>query len=501
MTGPPHENARHWISYVSLANLAFVRAWMVFGESRWWRYSGTRAAGLTDLAAVVLDIGLLAVAIYLLGRLSVASRVGRVLFELLLVALGLLILNDIRILLQMHIPVGELRSAAPVPRVALAALALMGGLIMVRFSSRITWVVSRTALILSPLVVLNVGNAVWSIASPAPRVTQSDLPTGSPRVRRVLVYVFDEMDFSNSAEFLRGRPGTALAALADHALSSTNAHAPALNTRESLASFMIGRPVWRATETDRGGLQLLEREGGDLTTLRSSVTVLEEMRARGLRIGLVGWYLPYCRLRLAESLSRCATFSLLPDELERTSLFATMSGFAINRSFVSRTWQAVSPALQQEHHQRLVHAYADSARVLAADTSLDVVIFHVPVPHAPWLDPSAASPIDGYRTNSIEADSILGQTLAAARRADDATPVVIVTADHYWREARQAGAVVDERVPLFVSFGASTPRSSRDDRVVTTDLFRLAGDIASGMLASPESLFDSMLATPPKPSR
>ena len=500
--GPPREKARHWVSSVSLANLAFLRAWMLFGESRWWRYSGTRAAGLTDLTAVVLDIGLLAVAIWFLGRLLAASRVGRVFAELLLVTIGLLILNDVRILLQMHVYLpAALASAGPTRRAALAAVGLVAGLTIVRWSSRITWIVTRAALVFSPLVVLNVGSAVWSIVSPAPRVTASALPTASPRVRRVLVYVFDEMDFSNSAEFLRGRPGTALAALADQASSSTNAHAPALNTNESLASFMIGRPVLRATSTDRGGLRLLEREGADVTTLRASVTVLEEMRARGIRVGLVGWYLPYCRMRLAESLSRCSTFSLLPDQLERTSLLATMSGLASNRSFVSRTWQALSAAPQQEHHQRLVRAYADSARLFAADTSLDVVIFHVPVPHAPWLDADAASPADGYRQNSIEADSILGQTLAAARRADPgATPVVIVTADHQWREARQAGALVDERVPLLVSFGASTPGSSRADRVVTTELFRLAGDIASGKLASPESVIDAMRVAGPEPS-
>ena len=502
MKGVPRDAAERLVASASLANLAFVRSWMVFEPSRWWAYSGVRSPGFTDLAALTLDIGLLGLGLYSLGRLSAASRPARAVAELVLVVLALMIINDVRILLQVHIyiPGGGLTIGNEARSIMLGIVALVTVLCVVRLSSRIAWLVTRGAMILSPLLILSFARASWAVMRPQAPLAGGSISKTAPTSPRVFVYVFDELDVSHGTDYLRQTPGSAIGGLLESSASASAAFSPGLNTRESMASFIIGRPVFRAVETDRGGLRIRETAAGPVSTLSASRTVFELMKQSGLRVGLVGWYLPYCRLRLAESLSRCATFTLLPDQLSAGSFVATMGAFIANRSFASRTLQAVSPIPQRAHHRRLVSAYADSALAFAADTTLDVVVFHVPVPHAPWIQPHSGEGLSGYQANVLRADSLLGATIRAAETADASErPAIILTADHTWREAGRAGSVVDPRVPLLIRFNSTAAGSVHTDTVVTTTLLRLAHAMAIGEIVSADAAIQTMKRSPSTP--
>jgi hypothetical protein len=111
-------------------------------------------------------------------------------------------------------------------------------------------------------------------------------------------------------------------------------------------------------------------------------------------------------------------------------------------------------------HQRLVGEVVAEATRRAADPALDLVFLHLPVPHFPFYydaetgkDAEPLRPVMGYLDHLQLGDHVLGEIRRAMQAAGlgDRT-VLLVSSDHWNREADRIDGRMDHRVPFLLSF-------------------------------------------------
>jgi hypothetical protein len=96
----------------------------------------------------------------------------------------------------------------------------------------------------------------------------------------------------------------------------------------------------------------------------------------------------------------------------------------------------------------------------AADPALDLVFLHLPVTHAPFYydagtgqDAKPPRPVMGYLDHLQLGDQVLGQIRRAMKDAGvSEQTTLLVSSDHWNREADLIDGRMDHRVPFLVSF-------------------------------------------------
>ena len=464
---------------LSLANCCFIRVWgnvLLFRDPPVWLKT---IPGPLDEAAVmtaVLLLGALLFGALRLARRHLPDRGFRVARFLSFALLAVPINGQRETVKTLWL---SLRSAlfGPAGRGAglvLLALALAAVLWFAWKRERMIAVtLGRVLLALSPFCLLTFGEAAWAMASYHGQPF-SDGPL-APRLDsapplRVVWIIYDEWDYRLS--FVDRSANLAMPEidrLRGESLFAAAARPPGADTDVSLPSFLTGRRLLAFKDASGGGVLTRppddRRAAGTPWTERG--TVFSAVRESGFNVGLVGWFLPYCRVMNGD-LSECAwwpvpfqgnstTDSVLAGILG-TGFWGRVGGYSASllETYGWRTPLGQSSPVRQK--ARIYPEILAASRKDVADPSLGLVFLHVPVPHAPHpysrftgrMD-RTGGPMDGYIDSLALLDRMMGDLRTTMERAGvwDRS-VLLISADHPFRSSRELDGKSDWRVPFLL---------------------------------------------------
>jgi hypothetical protein len=215
-------------------------------------------------------------------------------------------------------------------------------------------------------------------------------------------------------------------------------------------------------------------------------TIFSRVARLGGSSGIVGNYLPYCRLRFAEQVQRCT--SIAPSEGGIPG-----AGRANLLGKIVRDIESLAPWWSRHSHIERYAATVDSARSMASDTTLNVVFVHFAMPHEPWIFDRQSNDFTlfrlsprGYFDNLVLSDHALRAVREAMERANvwDRTTVIVLS-DHQWRTATRVMGAGGTTIPFIVKLGGGTTPVAHAgllDAMVLSDLVArmIAGQVSDG---------------------
>lgn len=455
------------LACLGLANLLLLSEWLSLDmlynrEASYFadiRYPLTYAWS-TALAVVLIGAGLTA-ASTLLEHLR-RSRRSQVVERLVLAANALVII-------EVWMSLSALPASRGVRLIIAAGLAAAAVACVVRLPSAATLasgarLLAFTALLFPILLGYTLVLSANYRLPPPVQAARSDAVI--PATNRLIWVVFDELD--SSAAFDR-RPSRLrlpeLDRLRAESLVATSAYAPGAWTLDALPTLWTGRPVSDAREAGPSDLRLTFVGSAGSHTLAESPTVFARAHSAGLRVGIAGWYHPYCRL-----------FGAVAEQCEAVSFGGATTSFRRAGFAAERGILAMVPLLVSWHAPwsleailtgGLVRSRADGEETMVVsqmaatykrvharsldmvrDPSLSLVFAHYPVPHFPGFYDPVRGEIDitgsrSYMDNLALVDRTLGELRGALEEAGLwSTTTLLVHSDHalrprFWQEWQQ----------------------------------------------------------------
>ncbi len=484
---------------VGLANLCLVRVWAEFLVLSLPKNSYYAKASPTDYYSAVLSMVLLAAvfagAIRLLRRFDgpLVRWAGLVGIVLLLLAPVNAIRTEMTAWTAQRI-IDAIR--APAVSATLGMLLLLGGWLLFRYRAHASRYALTLLACLSPIAILNVGQAGLAIATTD--FAQFEDGHGVQRQQsrssslgQVVIIVFDELDYRLALE--ARAPDIALPeldAFRRRATSATQAFAPSTLTEISMPAFISGIPFSRTEPRGPRDLGVVAEGTDRVRSWGSLDTIFSSAQKLGATTELVGWYHPYCRV-LHNQLNYC---HWVPENMLRGQ----------DRTLVEAVAFGLGSTLPI--HQRLLHldAYSQIMRRVRERLSRDqanLTLIHLPVPHGPWIYNRRGgrltalnwSGADGYGDNLALADKALGEirtTMEAAGTWDSSA--VVITADHAWRALRRSDGVRDPRVPLLVHLPGQGRGREFDSPVQTLAIHDMVLGILCRDVTTPQQVMQEL---------
>jgi hypothetical protein len=388
-----------------------------------------------------------------------------------------------------------------IPRVYLAPgiilAAALFALLFLRWSTKLQARFGTALFALSALIPLTFGNAVFRanqdslLPNPLPRKPAS----AHVAARRAVWIVFDELD--ERIAFSQRAPGVTLpnfdrfraqAEVGTHAQSASDA------TIVSIPSLLTGKLVSSDRPLNARKLEVTFADSHEKGDLGHVPDVFSTARQHGLRSGITGWYVPYCRI-FEERVNDCIWW---PMNRQINSYGFTLFETLRNQPrslFETSLYSPFGPSLAVEAQVRTLNEMISEAAAMSVRKDLNLVYCHFPVPHPPFVyDPSKGTltayttQTRGYLDNLGLADRIVGTIRQAMERAGVwDTSAVLITADHGFRQSAKLGYPAESRhVPWMVKWPGNSNRGTIDtpfQNVVTADVlldFLISGK-AGGM--------------------
>ena len=442
-----HSAERAFILCLSFANLCFMNVWVDMQDREINFY---RKFSLTwnHLTGVTLDILILTVVLWV--PVCLVVRTGSrawIRFLKWCILAGLIIpLNIIRTDQYFIERSGEIVQAT-LWRAVLSIIGVAFALFLVfRWEKLSTRVAATVLVILLPALPLAFARTAWAVYSGPPEgllpnrplVPPLPQPAGAPHVLWIL---FDEWDrFLTFDGRAAGLQLPELDRFRSHALDASHAYPPAQYTMISVPSLLTGRVFVKAKPLGTSDLSLTVKPGQPDETLTSQSSIFPEARSSGFNVGIVGWYMPYCRFfegcttcswRLATGVEEADTrlsvarfmFVTAARQLRKVPLMLRL-GIAPRED----TWEEMQLASFRELKQDTL----ESVR----DPRLNLLFVHLNVPHPPAIyDPGRGTLLTSqdhtYLDNVVLLDRTLGEirlTLEKAGMWDDST--ILLTSDH-----------------------------------------------------------------------
>ena len=517
---------------ISFANLCFMSTWNELFDRHsdfFKRYS----ISLRQLAAVTLDVLLLALVLWI--SVCLVAKSGNHTWNRILkwgALVGLLLPFDVlRFSTEARAVLALVaRQAGPV-RILLEVLGFAAGIILLWNWERLSIPVSsRILVIFSPLLPLLVATAAWGIYNGPPAGRLPDKPpvgalpqkAGAPHV---LWFIFDEWDQALTFEH---RPANLqlpeLDRFRGQSFHADRAYPPGDYTLWSIPSLLTGKVFLGADGNGGNELLMTYDRNQPQKPLRAESTVFAEARNGGFNVGIVGFYLPYCRVFDTTSCEWYPMQTNMPVEwVHPVSLGRSMMLAA--RRLVSRLPLAkrlgvrralgedpfsyspsLSAATYRQVHKAALHSIDDSR--------LNLVFIHWNIPHPPAIYDAAKDDFSSDRANSyLDNLKLLDRTVRDIRvtleEADmwDAS-TILMTSDHplrfgLWRAnypdcvASLAKYTQTSEVPFLLKMAGQKQGLAYDapiQTVVTKDLL-LA--IMKGEISQPEQVGDWLDRHPP----
>jgi Sulfatase len=515
-----HHAFRDYLLCLSLANLHFINVWLELGNRGFDFFRGTRPAATALWAAVTLIVMLsLAfwVAVQLWRRLPPpvarpAAIVG--------IAMSLVVPATVihRSVLDPLVD-GFIRVVGRTT--VYGIVAIIGGVLF-------AWLVARTSsaaraysaalslmLPLAPVLAVHATWVQWQ--RPPAEAYAGTVPSQSGRSTptRLVVMVFDEWDQRLAIE---ERPDRVELPALDRILgqsfqASRAAGGGYLGVHSSIKSMLTGQRL-QGVDPRSLGVQL---EGDRRHVIDAAAawveapTLFSEMNDRGWSSGVVGWYIPYCRLQ-GQHMGACSwqpggsvygrrelVFELSYPENLRTIAVRQLERVPMSR----RLGLDRSP---QERRLLLAEEFTRVRdRFSTAIDSAEFLYVHWPVPHPFGLeDPSSpiAGRVPNYLDNLAVVDRLLADVedrLTRAGRWDQIT--LVVTSDHslrswYWEgsgawtdeEQHATGGRQSPYVPFVVKFAGRHAPLLYDKPFTIALLYDVVLAIADEAVTTPAEL-------------
>jgi hypothetical protein len=451
-----------FIVCLSYVNLCFLNVWVEM-DSR--RTDALRIYGDTwpKLAAVTLDILILAVFIW--GVLYLALWTGKSLWVRLLkwvAIIGLLLPINI---IRLH---ESLFSSDPVPTLnagermaVLLVVAVAALLLLVNWERIGTRVTTTLLVILAPSMPLSVGAAARHIWMGPPhglypnKPLQRALPE-SPGAPHLLWILFDEWD--QALTFPERPAGLSLPELdrfQSQSFRANRAYSPSRATLISVPSLLTGKIFVQARSTSWNEVMMEYNPGEASVALSKQETIFSVARGCGFNVGIVGWYLPYCRL-----IPECTVCSWYPamgplarGEYEKPYPVPSMMAQILKRQVkvvplfkrlgIDDVDAGETPMARALHgisygeiHEALLQAITDPR--------LNLTFVHVSVPHLPGIyDPSKDAISDDRNNTYLGNLRLVDRTVGDIRKALEKagmwdTSTILLTGDHPLRTYKGA---------------------------------------------------------------
>lgn len=333
-----------------------------------------------------------------------------------------------------------------------AGLLILGILVLAKWREKVVPVLefaTAFSVVLVPLFFLHAIQVVRRSPPPVILAALQPAPQNSPRVVWI---IFDEMDprytFDQRAKNLSLPQFDRLRA---ESMYASNVAQAEHDTDVAMPSLIFGQHVFEIVFNPKTKLLGKVEGTSQIADLRTAYTdVFADSRAAGLNAGVVGWFLPYCRL-FSDELSRCDWQSMYGNS--DAGFGPRLQSVLFNLS----PWQS-----RQQQVQRYFEMRAQ-AQDMASDSTLSLVLLHLPVPHGPGIYDrvhhhiTAFAPDEGdwYNSNLQLADVTLGQI---RRSMEDKglwdTTTVIVSSDHKLRLGSPPHS--DGKVPYFIKLAGQT---------------------------------------------
>jgi sulfatase-like protein len=488
---------RDFVLALSIAHFAFIQSWHGLLFERLFSYFNRIPVNRPSLAALLLNIILLTALLWLVGRW--AQRMNRravwTFANLALCAVVLVPLNFARTHYWQLTGAKLDRFTGEPIVIAIAVVVLLGGIWFRRFAARL---VMTTYLILSPLVLFTVGKTAWWLVRPPAQFRQTLAPSTPLKAAepRIVWLLLDELDQRIAFE-MRPRDVNLpeLMRFYNECFHATNALPPGGSTRYSIPALTIGRKVRGARPT---GVSELSFNGS--TRWSETETVFSRARALGHSTALVGWFHPYDRI-LGRDLDRCEWYPYPPFEQAR--------GHTLSEAALNQACAIFSQFQQRRLHIRNFRACEAASLNYLTNSPAGLTFLHLPIPHQPGIyDPKRGrltawkySRNREYLDNLILADQLFGRLRHAMERIGAwENTWVILSSDHWWREAAHYAGNIDHRVPFIVKAPGQNESAVYNPKFNTLITYHLILGILKGDLTNSTQLahwMDTFRTDPP----
>lgn len=314
---------------------------------------------------------------------------------------------------------------------------------------------------------------------------------------RVVMLVFDEMDQRYLPPAAASRTALpALEALQDTALWTDKAVAPADRTMLSMPAMLSGMRVSVARTVAPDELELTLAGDRAVVPWSAQPNPFKAARALGHKVGLVGWFVPYCRL-FGEDLASCAWFSHVPnpevglaeDVLRQAVLVGEKVPGVARFELLDRLELPRTPHVPPEWHLRQYLQIHERALGLVCDPRYGLVFLHYPIPHKPFIysrvTATMPTPDRSYDGNLALADHALGE-LRERMTAEGIwhDSIFLLTSDHGWRQL--PGSAV--HVPFALKMPGQTRPLHYSRAVDTIVMADLLTELLSGRLKNADAV-------------
>jgi hypothetical protein len=525
-----NKNVREVLISLSLSNLLFLASWRELLYPATYDYHVKFGPNSRDYLSVVLCIILTSGLLLGLVRLFqyFYKEKAKPLINLTFLLFFVIVINIFRLQFLNSPNISFISSISYILSLIILVVTLT------KWRGAIFNLAKAVVLMLSPFVLITFSQAFMKIINPAPIAEfekpvleqLADIPprTGDKIKSKVVWIIFDEFDYRVPFE-LKPIELPEFERLKNQSLSATQAKSPAWATVESLPSLLTGKKVNKSEPLGKKEL-ILNFSDGTTSNFSETRNIFFDVKEMNGNIAVLGWYHPYCRLfgnilsvckwegvKFSKNLSLPETMLANVDDLvsQMPVIFSLIPSKPSNRftkesHFIFKESEFDPAELSAVHNQRLAEL-----KKIAADPNIDLVFFHLPIPHAPVqynrFTKEFTPERQDYINNIALCDIVLGEirkSMEEANEWDNST--VIISSDHQWRinswkeqstSARLAlsdgdrqltKGIEDPRIPFFVKLknqNESLVYEKPLNTVMTRDLIL---SIMKGEISSPEEL-------------
>ncbi len=443
----------------SLVSLLYIDVWRLLLSAATPSNGFFLAYSPSDyLAAIATVLAGGAVLASLSPALRRAPRAVQYVISLFFLATSIVVLNELRKSNEGRLSAvlsvwNEVKQTLGIPILALLGLVILA--VTLRYVMPITKWYRRVLLAASLFAAFAIVRGAWILATmdfDAFHVVLRHPHPGLSSAHRVVMVVFDEMD--NEIAFTRRPKDLSLPnfdVLRTTSVTFDSTYSPGPNTMESMSSYLLGRQVGSLIPLSANSFVALLKDGRRVRS-DTARSIFSGPAAKGARTALVGFSLPYCRLRLTGLVDQCEEIPLEGGgkvDVQREGGFWRA---------VARQSQSLMPFNGRRSHIARLREVIENAADLAADASYTLVLLHLPLPHSPWIWDRRTNQFrvtisgdDGYLGNLALADRVIGRMRdEMTRRGIWNATTLIVTSDHPWRAKLVQGRSTDRRIPLMI---------------------------------------------------
>lgn len=263
--------------------------------------------------------------------------------------------------------------------------------------------------------------------------------------QRIVWVLFDELSHDLIFEHpARGERFPVFERMWHQSVSLDNIEPLGMFTDKVVPSLLIDRRLEEIRSTFSG--QLLERDSkaSKWGPYHAEDSLFGRAHREGWRVGIAGWYNPYCRI-FNQVLTSCQWTPGIPNYLpieiigasEEKSAFA--NALAIPRALIRRFLHPEArsnPYLLQQNIRDYYQVMQNSKRLIQ-NSQLDFIFLHLPVPHPPGIYSRTSHRIcecGDYFDNLELADSTLSELQSDLQSTSLASnTILIISSDHSWR--------------------------------------------------------------------